>query len=265
MLTGSTLTNLLTELRLLGMRDTWLQQEQQGELYQDLAFHDRFLLLLEAEQLKRHNHRLATRLRQARLHECVAMDTLDFRATRGLSKALCVELAKSHWVKQPQNILIAGAAGTGKTYLACALAHQACANLYTGRYYRLPRLLHDLQLAEHNGTLSKLLQTLARYDVLVLDDWALTPLTDKQRRYLLEVLDDRYHHRATVITSQLPVKHWHDYINEPTLADAILDRLIHGAQQIQLKGESLRRKPAQETTAPVPETTETGRTTETMC
>jgi DNA replication protein DnaC len=245
MLLPSSLINRLTELRLLGMREALAQQENQPHTYHEMAFNDRLLLLLEAEQLKRYNHKLSTHLRQARLHECVALDTLDFSASRGLSKSMCLELAKSHWVKQPQNILIMGATGTGKTYLACALAHQACANLYTGRYYRLPRLLHDLQLAEHNGNLPKLLQSLAKCDVLILDDWGLTPLTDKQRRHLLEVLDDRYHYRATIITSQLPVKHWHAYIDEPTLADAILDRLIHGAQQIALKGESLRKKKEQ--------------------
>ena len=245
MMNSSSLLTQMTELRLLGMRDALQQQENQSDVYGPMAFFDRFQLLLEAEQLKRYNHKLSTRLRQARLHECVSMDSLDFDGTRGLSKTLCFDLAKCHWVKQPQNILIVGATGTGKTYLACTLAHQACANLYTSRYYRLPRLLHDLQLAEHNGQLAKLLQLLAKCDVLVLDDWALTPLTDKQRRHLLEVLDDRYHHHATIITSQLPVKHWHDYINEATLADAILDRLIHGAQQIHLKGDSLRKKKTQ--------------------
>ena len=170
------------------------------------------------------------------------MESLDFSATRGLSKNLCQDLAKCEWVKRPQNILIVGATGCGKTFLACALAHQACAHHFISRYYRLPRLLHELQLAEHSGTLAKLLQIIAKCDVLILDDWALTPLTDKQRRYLLEILDDRYHHRTTIITSQLPVKHWHEYIGEPTLADAILDRIIHGAQQIHLRGESLRKK-----------------------
>lgn len=241
----SSLSHLLAELHLLGMREALQHQESQSDFYQEFAFYDRLQLLLEAEQLKRHNNKMATRLRHARLHECVSMETLDFTSTRGLSKTLCLELAKNLWVKQPQNILIVGATGTGKTYLACALAHQACANQYTSRYYRLPRLLHDLQLAEHNGGLPKLLQLLAKQDVLVLDDWGLTPLTDKQRRHLLEVLDDRYHHHATVITSQLPVKHWHGYIDEPTLADAILDRLVHGAQQIHLKGDSLRKKKRQ--------------------
>lgn len=240
-MTLSALTALLTELRLPGLRDALLRQEQQTS-QPEMHFYDRLYLLLEAEQSLRQNHRLATRLRQARLHECVAMDTLNFAAARQLSKTLCLDLAKGDWIKQPQNILITGATGTGKTYLACALAHQACVLGYSSRYYRLPRLLQELQLAEHSGTLPKLLQHVGKADMLILDDWGLTPLTDQQRRYLLEVLDDRYHHRATLITSQLPVKHWHDYIGEVTLADAILDRLVHGAQHIELKGESLRVK-----------------------
>lgn len=238
---ASSLMEQLHELRLPGMRDALAQHEAQPTLYQEMPFDDRLQLLLEAEQQRRHHVKISTRLRHARLHECVAMASLDFSAARGLSKTLCVDLAKASWVKAPQNILIVGATGTGKTYLACALAHQACAHNYSTRYYRLPRLLHEVELAEHNGGLPKLLQLLAKQDVLILDDWGLTPLTDKQRRHLLEILDDRYHHRATIVTSQLPVKHWHEYINEPTLADAILDRLVHGAQQILLKGESLRK------------------------
>lgn len=232
----------LLALRLPGMRSALERQEEQPLLYQDIPFYDRLQELLQAEQQKRAEIKISTRLRHARLHECAPMETLDFTPARGLSKTLCVELAKAQWVKQPQNILIVGATGTGKTYLACTLTHQACAHQYSARYYRLPRLLHEMELAEHNGSLPKLLQLLAKQDVLVLDDWGLTPFTDKQRRHLLEVLDDRYHHRATIITSQLPVKHWHEYINEPTLADAILDRLVHGAQSITLLGESLRKK-----------------------
>ncbi len=235
------LTTLLTELRLPGMRDALLAQEQRLD-DQALGFHDRFYELLQAEQLTRHNHGLATRLRQARLHHCVAIDTLHFAPARQLSKTVCLELAKCQWVKQPQNILISGATGTGKTYLACALAHQACVHHYSCRYYRLPRLLQALQFAEHSGTLPKLLQTLSKADVIILDDWGLSPLADQQRRHLLEVLDDRYHRRPTIITSQLPIKHWHEYIGEATLADAILDRLVHNAQRFELQGESLRAK-----------------------
>lgn len=250
-MTALSLLEQLTALRLSGMREALLMQTQQPQLYQALAFDDRLHDLLEAELLRREQVKTSTRLRHAHLHQCVSMETLDFSATRGLSKTLCIELAKATWVKQPQNILIMGATGTGKTYLACSLAHQACAHHYTCRYYRLPRLLHAIELAEHSGILPKLLQTLAKQDVLILDDWGLTPFTDKQRRHLLEVLDDRYHQRATIVTSQLPVKLWHEYLNEPTLADAILDRLIHGAQQIVLKGDSWRKKiknpnPAQE-------------------
>lgn len=236
----TTLTELLTQLRLPGMRDALERQERTGE--HTLTFYDRLHLLLEAEYLTRCNHRLSTRLRQARLHECVAIDTLHFAAARQLSKVLCLELAKCQWVKLPQNILISGATGTGKTYLACALGHQSCVQDYSCRYYRLPRLLHEFQMADANGTFSKLLLSLSKVDVLILDDWGLSALTDKQRRDLLELFDDRYHTRATIITSQLPVKHWHEYIGEATLADAILDRLIHGARQIELKGPSLRSK-----------------------
>jgi len=241
MMNLTVLTNLLTELRFIGLREA-LSAQAQNEHWEDLPFYDRLHVLLEAEQLSRKNARLTMRLRQARLHHCVGMETLDFGSARHLSKLLCLELMQCRWVRAPQNILITGATGTGKTYLACALAHQACIQGYTSRYYRLPRLLQELTIAEHTGMLPQSLKNLSQIDVLVLDDWGLSPLLDTHRRYLLELLDDRYHQRATVITSQLPVKHWHEYIGEVTLADAILDRLVHQAQQIALQGASLRAK-----------------------
>lgn len=167
---------------------------------------------------------------------------LDYATPRGLDKSLLLMLTHCQWIKARQNILIVGPTGTGKTFLACALAHKACLTGYTSRYYRLPRLLADMQLSKGDGRYAQLMKELAKVDVLLLDDFGLTPFTDEHRRDLLELLDDRHEKSATLMTSQLPVKLWHETIGSGTLADAILDRLVHNAHRLEMKGESMRKK-----------------------
>ena len=169
---------------------------------------------------------------------------IDFRTPRGLDKQLILSLASCDWIKKANNILLTGATGTGKSYLACALAHKACLEGYTVRYTRLPRLVEEIAMARADGSYGKLMLELARTDLIILDDWGLAAMTRPQRHDLLEILEDRNSLKSTIVTSQLPVEAWHEYIGDPTLADAILDRLVHSAYKINLKGESMRKKNA---------------------
>lgn len=207
-----------------------------------LSFEDRLLLLLEREMTQRNHRRLQVRLKQAKLKQTACIENIDFRAGRGLDKSQILSLATCQWIREHHNSLIVGATGTGKTYLACALAHKACLEGFSAIYLRLPRLFQELLIAKGDGRYTRFIQQLARIDVLILDDWGLNAFTDEQCRDLLEILDDRHQLRSTIITSQFPIKHWHETLNNPTLADAILDRVVHNAYKIQLKGESLRKK-----------------------
>jgi DNA replication protein DnaC len=211
---------------------------------ESLSFDGRLALLLERESTLRETRRLQQRLCRAKLKHTACVEQLDFCASRGLNKRLILSLADCTWVKQHLNILVVGATSTGKTYLACALAHKACLEGYSAAYVRLPRLFQDLLSAKGDGRYSRMMQQLAKLDVLILDDWGLTPFTTEQCRDLLEILDDRHKLHSTIVTSQFPIKHSHDTLGEPTLADAILDRLAHSAHKIALKGESLRKKSA---------------------
>jgi DNA replication protein DnaC len=184
---------------------------------------------------------LQTRLRQARLRQDAVLEDIDFRHPRGLDKSLLAQLSSCGWVEQHHNLLITGPTGCGKTFLACALAHKACREGFTVRYLRLHRLLQDLQIAKGDGRYTKLLVALAKTDLLVLDDWGITPFIDEQRRDLLEILEDRHGRRSSLVAAQLPVDKWHAQIGDPTLADAILDRLIHNAHKLPLKGDSMRK------------------------
>ncbi len=207
-----------------------------------LSFEERLGLLVDRELTERDNRRTANRLRRARLKHQAAIENIDYHHPRGLDKSLMQSLATCQWVREHLNILITGPTGVGKTWLACALAHRACRAGYTALYLRLPKLFQDLTIAKGDGRYPKLLTTLAKTQVLILDDWGLVKLNAEQRRDLLEILEDRHGARATLATSQLPTEKWHNSIGDPTLADAILDRLVHNAYKINLKGESMRKQ-----------------------
>lgn len=237
----------LHDMRLLGMARALEAQLDDGQS-QQLAFDERFGLLVDAEHLERTNRRLQTRLRQAKLRQAATCEDIDYRAPRGLDKALIRQLATCQWIGEKLNVLITGPTGVGKSFIACALAHQACREGHTVAYYRLPRLFAELTVAKADGRYPKVLNKLARTHLIVLDDWGLAALDEPQRKDLLEILDDRHQQRATLVTSQLPISKWHQIIGEPTLADAILDRLVHNAYKINLKGDSMRKSQSESLT-----------------
>jgi DNA replication protein DnaC len=231
----------LHQLRLTGMARALASQTQSPEISQ-LSFDERLGLIVDSEFAERESRQNAARLKRAKLKQAATPEDVDYRHRRGLDRALFTRLMTGRWVSEHQNILICGPTGIGKTYLACALANQACRQGRSALYVRLTRLLPALAIGRGDGSYPKLLTKLANTDVLVIDDWGLAPLTDESRRDLLEIFDDRHGTRSSIITSQLAVKHWHDSIGDPTLADAILDRLVHQAHTLDLDGESLRKK-----------------------
>lgn len=247
MLTHPTLQSLKT-MRLYGMAKALETQLESAE-YEPLSFLERVGLLVDTEQVHRENRGLESRLRKAKLRHAACLEDIDMRNNRGLDKSLLARLATSKWVHSHQNILIIGPTGVGKSYLACALAQRACRDGFTAMYDRAPRLFQELAIAKGDGRYVKQLTTISRKDVLVIDDFAMHQLTDEQRRDLLEIVEDRYEKRSTIITSQVPTDHWHEVIADPTFADAILDRLVHNAYKLNLKGESMRKgrnKPEEE-------------------
>ena len=219
-----------------GLRDQLATPDVDG-----MSFIDRLGLLIEQEAAVREDRRITRRLRTAKLRLQASMADLDYRQDRGLSRRVMLHLGSCQWVRRRQNILITGPTGVGKSYVACALAHKACLENYRTRYYRLPRLLQELQAARAGGTYLHLLKQLARTDVLVLDDWGLHGIGMGEQRDLMDLLDDRYTVRSTIATSQYPVDKWHETMTDPTLADAILDRLVNNAHRIELAGESMRK------------------------
>lgn len=233
----------LRELRLTGMAAALEEQMRMPDI-QTLSFEDRLTLLIEREVTHRDDRRLTRLLQLAKLRLPAAVEDIDFRTPRGLDRSLMLRLAAGDWIRNHQAVLISGATGTGKSYLACALGHSACRHGLSVRYYRFSRLLGELALARADGSYPKLLDKLARTQLLLLDDFGLAPLTDSERRDFLEVLEDRYGRRATLLTSQLPFDHWHTAVGDSTFADAILDRLVHNAHRITLKGGSMRRTQA---------------------
>lgn len=239
MLLEPTLTQL-RDLRLTGMAAA-LEEQQAVPDVQELSFEDRLGLLLEREVTVREDRRLTRLLRQAKLRLPASIEDLDFRSPRGLDRSYILRLANCDWIHHHQVALIIGATGTGKTFLACALAQAACRQGLSCRYFRLSRILEELTLARADGSYPKLMNRLQKTRLLVLDDFGLAPLGASESRDLFEVLEDRVGRQATLVTSQLPLEHWHETIGDDTLADAILDRLVHHAHTITLKGESMRR------------------------
>ena len=233
----------LKELRFHGIVEALQEQLNQPDIHQ-LSFDERFALLIERECLVRESRRLATRLRQAKLKMSACLEDIDYQASRGLSKTVMRQLAPCDWISRKQNVLITGPTGTGKTYLACAFANQACRQGFSARYLRLPRLFQALEIAKGDGSYIKLLTSFEKTQLLILDDWGLAPMSELQRRDLLEIMDDRHNQSSTLVTSQLPVNLWHDAIGDLTLGDAILDRLVHNAHRIDMSGESMRKKQA---------------------
>ena len=240
MLTHPTLAKL-EGLRLSGMAKALREQHQTPEIDR-LSFEERLGLLVDREATEREDQRLRVRLKQARLRQSASMEDVLYEAGRGLDRSQMLQLATCEYVRRHHNVVVTGPTGAGKSFIACALAHKACLEGYTAAYHRLPRLLEDLEVARGDGRYLKLLKALAKVDVLVLDDWGLVRLPATQQRDLLEILDDRHRMRSTIATSQLPLEHWHEAMVDPTLADAILDRLVHTAYTIRLQGASMRKQ-----------------------
>ena len=239
----------LRELTLHGMAKAYEEQLAVPQA-QSLAFDDRLGLLVDREESDRLDKRYQRRLKTARLREKAAIEDLEFTPGRGLDKGLILSLASCKWIDGKQHILITGLTGAGKTYLACALANKAMQHGYSVRYVRVPRLLQDFAAARANGEYLKLLSSLSRIDVLLLDDWGLATLGGDQRRDFLELVEDRYGTRSLIMTSQLPVDKWYDVIGDPTIADATLDRIVHSSHRLELKSdESIRRRKAREQAA----------------
>jgi len=242
MLTNPTIETLKT-LKLYGMLEA-LEEQQQTPAIQALTFEERFAALIDRERLHRDNQRRTRLLRGAHLKVAAAsIEDINYKAARGLDKRQIAQLATGEWIRRTQNLLITGATGSGKTWIACALAQQTCRQGASVLYWRVPRLIEELRIAHGDGSYLKFLKTLSKAALIVLDDWALTALSNQDRADLLEILDDRVNTGSTLIASQLPVDKWHAYLGEPTLADAILDRIVHHSHRIELKipGESMRR------------------------
>lgn len=239
MLTHPTLDQL-NALGLHGMAKAFVDIETSGEAA-GLGHAEWLALLLEREASLRHDKRLATRLRHAKLRQQACVEDIDYRTPRGLDRALFAKLVEGRWIDEHANLLICGPAGVGKSWIASALGHKSCRDNRSVLYQRVPRLFDDLALARGDGRHPRLLRALGRVDLLILDDWGLAPLDAGARHDLLEILEDRYGRRSTLVTSQLPIDQWHALIGDPTYADAVLDRLVHNAHRLDLTGESLRR------------------------
>ena len=230
----------LHQLKFLGMATALTEQHDATDI-DALSFDERFALLVDRELTYRDNQRMTSRLRRAKLRHNACLEDINYRHPRALDKSLMLSFATCRWLKERLNILITGPTGIGKTWLACALAHQACREGFSVLYLRLPRLFQDLAIARGDGRYPKLLAALAKTNLLVLDDWGLAQFTPENQRDLLEILEDRYASRSTLVTSQITIDKWHDILGDPTFADAILDRLVHNAYKLKLKGASMRK------------------------
>ena len=240
-MTAQTLVRL-RELKLSGMVAALEHQQEQVSTFEALPFIERLSLLLEHEHLMRENRKQERLIRQAQFKLSATLTEIDYTHPRNIERAQVARLAQGDWIERLQNLLITGPCGSGKTYLACAIGHAACMREYSVRYYRLSRLLLELNQAKADGSYSKLLKQLAKVRLLALDDWGLEPLQPAHRHDLLEILDDRHDSSSTIVISQLPTDQWYAAIGDNTLADAILDRLMHNAHSLKLNGESMRKK-----------------------
>ena len=234
------LLDKLTQLRLPAIR-SGLEEQLQNPQYAELSFEDRLGLLVDLECTRRADNSLRRRIKTARFTLPATIEDLDLSPARGLERSFILELAQGEWIRRHLNILVLGPTGAGKSYMACALGHAACRQGFSVRYQRTSRLLHEIMLSHADGSYPKLLTKLARVQLLIFDDWLRDPLTPSQARDLLEVLDDRYGQSSTLVATQIPVEDWHAQFPDPTLGDAILDRLVHNAYRLELKGESMRK------------------------
>jgi len=239
MLTQQTLDKLY-DMKLPAMAEAFNQQLEQPDLA-ELSFEDRFAMLVDRQWTFKEDRRMTRLLRIAKLKDSACIENIDFRTPRSLDRSLVVRLSGSDWIKKAQNLIILGSTGVGKTYLACALANSACRNGYSAMYKRAPRLYQEIAVARADGSYPKLMNKLSKIKLLIIDDFCIAPMNDEDRRDLLEVLEDRQSISSTIIATQVPVKNWIELIGDPTLADAILDRLVHNAHKINLKGESMRK------------------------
>lgn len=230
----------LKAMRLLGFAQALNEQEQRST-YADMDFEQRLEFLVEAEFLRRKNNRINTAIKNARISAQACIENLDYRTTRNLKKTLITELATGTWIAKAQNLIITGPTGVGKSFLAAALAEKACRLEFKALHIKVNELLRQILLAQAEGTYFKLIAKLAKIDVLIIDEWLRNPLSPEHAKEVLDVIDERYGKLATVFCSQLPVQNWHESIKDPTAADAILDRIVHNAHKIELKGESLRK------------------------
>jgi len=238
----------LRAMKLNGMAQAYEDQLVMPDT-QALPFDSRLAFMVDQEDVDRSNRRYQSKLRLAGLRENSSLEDLDFLPGRGLDKAQILDLSTCAWVESKQCVLITGATGVGKTFLACALGHKAMQRGYTARYTRLPRLLQEIQIAKADGSYLKLMDNLAKVDVLIIDDWGLAPLSGEQRRDVLEIVENRYGTKSLLMSSQLPVDQWFDAIGDPTIADAIMDRIVHGAHRLSLSGPSGRKRRASKKTA----------------
>jgi DNA replication protein DnaC len=233
----------LVALGLAGMAKA-LDEQRRSPAIETLSFEERLGLLVDREAAERDARRLVTRLKFAALRQSACVEDLDLRTPRGLDRAVIAHLVEGRWIDRAENLLVTGATGLGKSWIACALGHKACRDGRSVLYHRVPRLFEQLAIARGDGQYARMLKTIARVDLLILDDWGLAALTAGERRDLLEILEDRHGRKATLVTSQLPVDAWHAVIGDPTLADAILDRLVHNAHRLELEGDSMRKRAA---------------------
>jgi DNA replication protein DnaC len=239
MLNEQTIEKLYT-MKLNGMAEAFKEQMMQTDM-NEVSFEERFAFLVDRHWTWRDDRRMKTLLRNAKLKDNACIEDIDYKSPRGINKSLMLSLSSCDWIKNTQNIIITGPTGVGKTYLACALANRACRMGYSSLYKRSPRLFQEITVARVDGSYPKLMNKLAKTKVLVIDDFCINPMKDAERRDLFEVIEDRQGLCSTIVSTQIPIKNWFETIGDPTIADAILDRLIHNAHKINLKGESMRK------------------------